>query len=845
MRKQLLNAGLACALAASLQAGTFYVDGVLGNDATGDGSAGAPFKTIQKGVDTASAADAVKVLPATYVEQIEIAKSITLEGVGSGIVIQSPGTLVKSFTTSAVNKPVVYVHDCADVVIAGVILDGNLQGAANYRFYGIAFWNAGGTVYDCEIKNVSNNPPNGAQHGIGVGVYNTDSAPRSFTLDSCYLHDCQKNCTVFSGAGLTVDIKNNTMEGNGPIDYIAQNGIQVVDGTTGVVADNIVTGFEYTPANWYSTGIMIYDPGAEISVLRNAVSGSQYGVYVEAASGSTVTVADNNITGTEAGTTWALCIGNDGTCSILRNTVSLSECGLYLYGAGITTVTYNNFTANEFGMLNDTTVAVNAENNWWGSPNGPTVVTQVGTVYVGEGDVLHDYTTSLMLDYAPWLSGKPATYNTVFLEPTAPSFYVKPSETCVVDLKVANLQQSVSGLQAFLNFSSTYFNSSESDSGAPVVVAGGGLWTELIWNVWNVDGDLDVAVGVDLTVGGGTMADATTATMTLTPTGTEGVTTVVFRPDGGTDVDSTILSDTAGNPVYPTKVNTAYIYIDGTQPTIETIAATQEQPSGSGGDTEVNDVKDCANPATLGTVNISVDARDDNAGLASEPSVVLTSPSSSTVNATYVDEDPDGTFNYTWDVDGTTEIGTWEVKITATDKAGNLVESFFDICVNINQVTGKVELERFLGTGTVPAHTRVVTFVATGGTSIKTWNLTLENTSGAVFDYTLIDVPPGTTAISAKTAWNLREKLAVTFTEGQATADFLKDGVAGWSDATDHYLRAGDLNGSNTVNIQDYGILKLNWLATAPVADLDGSGQVNALDYAYMKLNWFKAGDPQ
>ncbi len=841
MKKLLVTAGLLWVLAASLQAGTIYVDGVLGDDDAGDGSAGAPFKTIQKGVDTANPGDTVKVLPTTYVEQIEITEDITVEGVGSGIVIQSPATLTKSFTTSAVNKPVVYVHDCADVVITGVIVDGNLQGAANYRFMGIAYWNAGGTVSNCEIKNISNNPPNGSQHGIGVGVYNTDSAPRTFTLDSCYIHDCQKNCTVFTGTGLTVDVKNNTMEGYGPIDFIAQNGIQVSYGPTGTITDNIVTGFEYTPANWYSTGIMVTDPGGEVSVLRNTVSGSQYGVYVDAPAGTTVTVADNNITGTEAGTTWALCITTEGTVSVLRNTASLSEVGAYLAGGGAITLTYNNFTGNEWGLLNDTTVAVNAENNWWGSPNGPTVVTSAGTVYTGEGDLLYDYTEGL-LDYTPWLSSKPATYNTVYLEPTAPSFYIQPTETCVIDMKVANLQQSVSGLQAFLNFSSTYFLSGDDEVD---VAPGGGLWTELIWNVWNMDGDLDVAVGVDLTVGGGTMADATTATMTLTPTGTEGVTTVVFRPDGGSDVDSTMLSDTAGNPVYPVKVNTANIYIDGTEPEMEdgNITATQDQPLGGGDDT---DVKDCANTAILGTVNITVDASDENSGLASEPTVVLTSPITATeVNATYVDEDPDGTFNYTWLVDGTTEVGTWAVKVKATDKAGNYIESFFDICVNINQVTGKVELERFLGTGTVPAHTRVVTFVATGGASTKTWDLPLLNVSGAVFDYALTDVPPGTTAISAKTAWNLREKLPVTFVGGQATADFLSDGAPGWSDDTDHYLRGGDLNGSNTVNIQDYGILKLNWLTTNPVADVNGDAMANALDYTWMKLNWFKAGDPE
>jgi len=128
-----------------------------------------------------------------------------------------------------------------------------------------------------------------------------------------------------------------------------------------------------------------------------------------------------------------------------------------------------------------------------------------------------------------------------------------------------------------------------------------------------------------------------------------------------------------------------------------------------------------------------------------------------------------------------------------------------------------------------------VTFVATGGAT-KTWALTLPF-SGGVAAYTLTDVPAGTTGISAKTAWSLRNKLAVTLDgNGQATGvDFI----------VGEKLLGGDINGSNSINIQDYAILKLKWFTTDPVADIDGSGVVNNTDYTIMKGNWFKVGDPQ
>ena len=57
-------------------------------------------------------------------------------------------------------------------------------------------------------------------------------------------------------------------------------------------------------------------------------------------------------------------------------------------------------------------------------------------------------------------------------------------------------------------------------------------------------------------------------------------------------------------------------------------------------------------------------------------------------------------------------------------------------------------------------------------------------------------------------------------------------------------LRAGDLNGSNSINVLDYSILKVNWFTANPAADVNGDGVVNTLDYALMKANWFAVGDP-
>jgi len=477
------------------------------------------FATIQEGVDAVDPGGTVHVAEGTYTEQVEIAKNLTLDGSGSGTVILSPDTLTKSFTTSKENKPIVYVHDADDVVIRDLVVDGAGKGNANYGFIGIAYYNAGGQVLNCEIKSVQDTPLSGAQHGVGIYAYLDNGVPRTLAVSNCFIHDCQKNCLALNGDGLDVQVLNNTVVGIGPTDKIAQNGIQVGYGAKGLVHGNVVSGFYYTGGYWGASGILNYQGGA-VSFTDNIISGCNMGLYIET-----------------------------------------SDPNFIVY--------HNSFVGNEWGLDNESDIPVNAKYNWWGKPQG------AGPEGLVHGDTIWD-------SYPPNLNvsgplDKPPYDNVVYLEPTDASIYVKPNELVVVDLNVANLQQEVTGLQAMLKFSSTYFKAGEGDV---TVAAGGGDWTELIYNVWKTDGDLDVAVGVELKGVVGTDEDATTAVITLTPTGTEGTTYLAFRPDADPDpglTGSTILSDTAGNPIWPAKVNSTLIYIDGTPPTLSNLTAWQGQ----------------------------------------------------------------------------------------------------------------------------------------------------------------------------------------------------------------------------------------------------------------------------
>jgi C1A family cysteine protease len=151
--------------------------------------------------------------------------------------------------------------------------------------------------------------------------------------------------------------------------------------------------------------------------------------------------------------------------------------------------------------------------------------------------------------------------------------------------------------------------------------------------------------------------------------------------------------------------------------------------------------------------------------------------------------------------------------VNGTENAAQQVSAtILDAAHHALQVTGQVELQSFLGTGTVPLHTRTVTFVATAAgstTPLQTWVLALTNVTGAVFNFALTNVPLETAAVSVKTDWNLRRKLAVTFDgSGSAVANFTDDSK----------LLGGDINTThdNKINAFDNTLLKNNWGGAMP-----------------------------
>jgi hypothetical protein len=238
--------------------------------------------SIQSAVDFASSGDVIHVDPGHFEEQVAVdGKDIEIAGDGrTSTYIDSPVTLAETFNNGNSNKPVVTVTNCASTSIHDLTVDGLGRGNGNYRMVGVAFWNAGGALLDCDVTNIEETPFSGNQHGIGVYATNNTGGPYSLEVGGVNTTQTQKNGMALSGAGLTVNVHDCTTQGHGDTSITAENGIQVSSGAGGTVTDCTISDVRYTPATWTSSGLLLY-ANNPLTVSGVTIYGAQTPVYAQ------------------------------------------------------------------------------------------------------------------------------------------------------------------------------------------------------------------------------------------------------------------------------------------------------------------------------------------------------------------------------------------------------------------------------------------------------------------------------------------------------------------------------------------------------------------------------------
>lgn len=166
----------------------------------------------------------------------------------------------------------------------GTVNNADIFGAT---YYGVLANGADVNVLNSQVHNIGNTPFDGSQHGVGILYINGASG----LIDGNSVYQYQKGGIVVTGTGTTATVTNNDVRGLGPVDFIAQNGIQVSRGAVATVRGNTISDNFYTghvgvgpnpggqnPPGWeyFSAGLLLFQAGDGTKASNNHFSGNEH-----------------------------------------------------------------------------------------------------------------------------------------------------------------------------------------------------------------------------------------------------------------------------------------------------------------------------------------------------------------------------------------------------------------------------------------------------------------------------------------------------------------------------------------------------------------------------------------
>lgn len=192
-------------------------------------------------------------------------------------IINPPNTVSGDVDATGCNIGVYYAPGAK-----GRVDQANIHGA---NYYGVVNNGANVDVTNSNISDIGEKPLNGDQHG--VGVYFAFQSNARGNIQGNTIWNYQKGGIVVNGPNSNANIQQNTVIGQGPVNYIAQNGIQAGYGATVSISKNFVYGNSYTGANDAASGGIILvggdcyggNPQIGTVVSQNVGIGNDVGIW--------------------------------------------------------------------------------------------------------------------------------------------------------------------------------------------------------------------------------------------------------------------------------------------------------------------------------------------------------------------------------------------------------------------------------------------------------------------------------------------------------------------------------------------------------------------------------------
>lgn len=260
----------------AIEGATVFVDSAA--EAGGDGGQGAPFTSIQAGLDVAAAS-------------------------GGGTVAVAAGTYAETLSLDSTSSDVVLAGRCRELVTLDASAGGDqtpgidVQGATT-EISGLTVWGSGyiglrlgrgtATLRQVDIREAAY---------LGVAAYREGLYAASLELDSCVLADNGSIGLVAFGQGTTVALLDSAVESTIPTSSGSLGfGLQVYDGASVQLDGSVVVGNS-------NAGILAYDAGTSVILVASTVQGTlanaggMLGYGLDLQDGAEVTISDSEISG--------------------------------------------------------------------------------------------------------------------------------------------------------------------------------------------------------------------------------------------------------------------------------------------------------------------------------------------------------------------------------------------------------------------------------------------------------------------------------------------------------------------------------------------------------------------
>lgn len=278
------------------------------------------YHTIQSAVDAASPGNTIMVLPGTYVEQLVIAKDLTLVGSGaSATLIQAPPILALTGFVDLQGIPytaIVHVTYGAHVSMSGLTVEGPVVGICDplhpthrlTRTAGIRVTRSATLdIRDSHVTHMRDNPLGLCASGVGinVGLFHTPTHQVGYaTITNVAFDDYEFDGIGVETAPTTAVISDNTITGQGPSLLTDHNGIVVDGGAVVTVTNNTISGHLCNAPGFCGPDI---------------VNQTQMSGFLSFPAGPGSVISDNNIFNNDAGISLAESVN---CCTVRDNTVA-------------------------------------------------------------------------------------------------------------------------------------------------------------------------------------------------------------------------------------------------------------------------------------------------------------------------------------------------------------------------------------------------------------------------------------------------------------------------------------------------------------------------------------------